>query len=364
MTTLEDVAKHAGVSLATASRVLNGSSRHVGADMRRRVESAAARLGYRVDATAQTLARGASNVVGLVIQDLIDPYFSLIADGAIRAADRHGMVTTLGTTYRDPEREIALVATLHAQRARVVLLAGSRVADEAVLRRQRAELDVYRSAGGRVAVIGQDVLGTDTVAPRNREGAYDLAVALAGLGHRRFAVLAGPPVLLTAIDRTRGFSEALADLGLPPPLLVHGDFDRDGGRDAACRLMAMDHGVTCVFAVNDLMATGALAALREYGVQVPRDLSLAGFDGTSYLRDPVPSLATVRLPLARMGAMALDLALTDEDAPRRQHVSGEVVLRDSVGPPAWASSAAYAPSAPVEPANPSAASPEARPARP
>ncbi|MEV6982767.1 LacI family DNA-binding transcriptional regulator [Sphaerisporangium sp. NPDC051017] len=332
MATLEDIARHAGVSLATASRVLNGSTRHVGAVMRERVEFSAAKLGYRVDAAAQTLARGASNVVGIVIQDLTDPYFAAIADGAIRAADGHDMVVTLGTTYRDPEREIALVATLNAQRARAVLIAGSRVTDEAVLRRLRAELDVYRAGGGRVAVIGQDILGTDTVAPLNREGAYDLAVALAGLGHRRFATLAGPPNLLTAIDRAGGFAAALSDLGLPPPLVVRGAFDRDGGHAATCELLALRSDVTCVFAVTDVMATGALAALRENGVEVPRDMSLAGFDDIAPLRDLVPSLTTVRLPLARMGSLALDLALGHEGVPRRETVGGEVVLRDSVRP--------------------------------
>ncbi|WP_214415429.1 LacI family DNA-binding transcriptional regulator [Sphaerisporangium fuscum] len=330
MVTLEDVARHAGVSLATASRVLNGSSRQVGAAMRARVESSAAKLGYRADATAQTLARGASNVVGVVIQDLTDPYFAAIADGAIRAADTHNMVVTLGTTYRDPEREIALVATLNAQRARAVLIAGSRLADEVMLRRLRAELDVYRASGGRVAIIGQDLLGTDTVAPLNHEGARDLAHALAGRGHRRFAVLAGPPGLYTALDRASGFAAGLAELGLPAPVVVHGGFDRDGGHTAAVELLRMGTDATCVFAVNDVMATGALSAMREHGVDVPGAMSLAGFDDAASLRDVVPSMTTVRLPLARMGTLAVDLALSSDGQPRVEHIEGEVVLRDSV----------------------------------
>jgi LacI family transcriptional regulator len=334
MVTLEDVAKHAGVSLATASRVLNGSSRQVGAIMRAKVESSAAKLGYRVDATAQTLARGASNVAGLVIQSLTDPYFAAIADGAIRAADLHEMVVTLGTTYRDPEREIALVATLHAQRARVVLIAGSRVADEVMIGRLRAELEVYRASGGRVAIIGQDLLGADTVVPLNREAARLLAHALVGLGHRRFAVLAGPPNLYTASDRAAGFAECLAELGLPAPVMVHGSFDRDGGYAAALRLAAMDTAATCVFAVTDVMAVGGLAALRDQGIDVPRDLSMAGFDDIPSLRDLVPALTTVRLPLARMGALALDLALSPEGGHRLELVEGEVVLRESVREPA------------------------------
>ncbi|WP_248961374.1 LacI family DNA-binding transcriptional regulator [Sphaerisporangium perillae] len=330
MVTLEDVARDAGVSLATASRVLNGSSRQVGAILRARVESSALRLGYRVDAAAQTLARGASNVVGVVIQDLTDPYFVAIADGAIRAADLHDMVVTLGTTYRDPEREIALVATLHAQRARAILITGSRVSDDYMLGRLRAELDVYRASGGRVAVIGQALLGTDTVAPLNREGGRSLAHAIAGEGHHRFAVLAGPRHMFTAADRTLGFVEGLAELGVPPPVMVYGGFDRDGGHAAAVELLDMKTDVTCVFAVNDVMAMGALAAFRSHGVDVPRDLSLAGFDDIPSLRDLVPELTTVRLPLSRMGAMALDLALSAGGGPRVESVEGEVVLRESV----------------------------------
>ncbi|MEO3812187.1 LacI family DNA-binding transcriptional regulator [Sphaerisporangium sp. B11E5] len=330
MVTLEDVAREAGVSLATASRVLNGSTRRVGAALRARVESTANRLGYRVDATAQTLARGASNIVGLVVQDLTDNYFATIADGVIRSADLHDMVVTITTTYRDPEREIAQIATMRAQRARVVVIAGSRRSDERMARRLCDELDAYRSAGGRVALIGQSFGGVDTVAPMNREGAARLAHALAGLGHRRFAVLAGPPDLLTAVDRCEGFTGALTGLGLPPPLILHGGFDRDGGHATALEFLDLRSDVTCLYAVNDVMAVGALAAFRERGVRVPGDLSLAGFDDIAPLRDTVPPLTTVRLPLAKMGAMALNLALTSGDVQRTESVPGEVILRASV----------------------------------
>ena len=193
MATLEDVARHAGVSLATASRVLNGSTRQVGASLRTKVELAAAQLGYRTNVAAQTLAKGASNVIGLVVHDLTDPYFAALADGAMRVAESQALMVMVGTTHRDAEREIAFVSTLNAQRVCAVLLAGSRIADPHVTRRLREELDRYRDAGGRVACVGQDLLGVNTVVPSNHEGAAALARALAGLGHRRFAVLAGPP---------------------------------------------------------------------------------------------------------------------------------------------------------------------------
>ncbi|MCW2904315.1 MAG: transcriptional regulator, LacI family [Streptosporangiaceae bacterium] len=327
MVTLEEVARHAGVSLATASRVLNGSSRKVGATLRERVELAAAELGYQPNATAQTLARGSSNVIGLVVHDLTDPYFAALAGGAMRAADRGGLVVMVGTTYRDPEREIGYVSTLRAQRVRAILLAGSRVSDEGMTGRLRAELASYRDSGGRVACVGQNLLGVDTVAPANRAGAAALARTLAGLGHTRFAVLAGPARLVTAADRTAGFTGALADLGLPAPVVLHGDFDRDGGYRAATEVIGTD--ATCVFAVNDVMAVGALAALRERGLDVPGDLSVAGFDDIATLRDLVPALTTVRLPLAEMGERALELALGDSTDPAVEDIEGEVILRAS-----------------------------------
>jgi LacI family transcriptional regulator len=324
--TLEDVAKQAGVSLATASRVLNGSTRQVGADLRARVERAAYELGYRANIAAQTLARGASNVIGIVVHDLTDPYFAALADGAMRAAAGENLLVMVGTTHRDPEQEIAYVATLNAQRVRAVLLVGSRVDDPQVTERLRAELTRYRAGGGRVACVGQDLLGVDTVAPANREGAAALARSLAALGHTRFAVLAGPANLMTARDRCSGFASALADLGLPEPRVVHGNFNRDGGYAAA-----QETGdATCVFAVNDVMAVGALAAYRERGIRVPDEVSVAGFDDIATLRDQVPALTTVRLPLKDMGARALELALAAAEDPTVEHVAGEVVLRESV----------------------------------
>lgn len=326
MVTLEDVARQAGVSLATASRVLNGSTRQVGAGLRARVEQAADELGYRANIAAQTLARGASNVIGIVVHDLTDPYFAALADGVMRAAAGEGLLVMVGTTHRDPEQEIAYVATLNAQRVRAVLLAGSRVDDPEVTGRLRDELGRYLASGGRVACVGQDLLGVDTVAPANREGAAALARSLAGLGHTRFAVLAGPPQLMTAADRCAGFTAALAELGLPEPRVIHGAFDRDGGYDAASET----GNATCVFAVNDVMAVGALAAYRERGIRVPGDVSVAGFDDIATLRDHTPALTTVRLPLADMGARALELALAEAGKPVVEHVRAEVVLRESV----------------------------------
>lgn len=331
--TLGDVARHAGVSLATASRVLNGSTRRVNEDLRELVLASATELGYTPNLHAQAVARGTSSTVGLIVHDIADPYFSAIASGVMRVADERGLIVTLGTTTRSPERELAYVATLRAQRARAVILAGSRVTDRQQTQRLADEIRAFRRVGGRVACVSQHRLPADTVQPENRAGARELARQLVGLGHRRFGVLAGPRTLVTAKDRVAGFRSGLADAGieLAADAIVEGSFTRDGGYWAAAELVAKRADVTCVFAVNDVMAVGAMAMCRELGIKVPSDLSIAGFDDIETLRDLSPSLTTVRLPLEELGAKAAELALEIEPPERDRiiRVKGEVVLRES-----------------------------------
>jgi LacI family transcriptional regulator len=336
--TLVDVASRAGVSLATASRVLNGSLRTVGPEFRKRVIDAAAELGYVANAHAQAVARGASNVVGLTVHDIADPYFSAIAAGVMRVADEHGLVVLLGSTQRSAEREIEYVAMLRAQRARALIIAGSRTADRQRVDKLASEIAGFRSVGGRVACISQNRLRTDTVLPQNRAGARALGQRLAELGHRRFAVLAGPREILTAGDRLAGFREGVRAAGVAPTEIheLHGPFTRDGGYESALELLRDGPRVTCLFAVNDVMAVGAMAALREHGVAVPGEVSVAGFDDIATLRDLSPSLTTVRLPLEEMGVRAARMALVDGDGegPRVARVRGEVILRESTAAPA------------------------------
>ena len=331
--TLSDVAREAGVSLATASRAINGSAnRTVRADLRDRVLAAATRLRYTPDANAQAMARGRTTSLGLVVHDIADPYFSSIAAGVARAADRAGLQVTLASTQHDPSRESGLVDLLKRQRARAIVIAGGRLDDEATNDELRAALADYRSVGGSVALIGQPILGVDSIVVDNAQGAGDLAKALHGRGYRRFAILAGPADHLTACERRDAFRGALAELGSPVPddAVITSAFTHEGGEDAMRALLRRGELPELVFAVNDVMALGALAAGREAGIRVPEDVALAGFDDISTLRDVVPALTTVRIPLVDIGIAATELALADaSDEPRLTHVPTQVVLRDS-----------------------------------
>lgn len=331
--TLADVARRAGVSLATASRALNGSTtRQVGAELRHRVQRAADELDYSPNAQAQAVARGSTATLGLVVHDIADPYFSTIAAGVIDAAAARGLLVTVASTQHDPDAEVRHIELLRQARTRAMVLAGSRIDDVDLLDRTRGALRAFARSGGRVACIGQDVLGVSTVVVENRLGAAALAGALHDAGHRRFAILAGPPAHLTARDRTEGFRYGLSERGADsaPEHVIPGPFTRDGGYAATAALLAGDPGVDCVFAATDVMALGALAALREAGLRVPEDVGVAGFDDISTLREVVPGLTTVRLPMVEMGETVVDLALGgDPDVPRRATVRGELVLRES-----------------------------------
>lgn len=338
--TLSDVASRAGVSLATASRVLNGSDkRTVSETLTVRVLAAATELDYSPNAQAQAMARGRTSTIGLIVHDIADPYFSCIASAVIASAADHGLLVSVASTQRNPESELRHVDLFRQSRAQAVILAGSRIDDTRLLDSMRAALRAFTRSGGRVACIGQDVLGVNTVVVENRLSAAALARSLHGLGHRRFGVLAGPPTHLTARDRTEGFCYSLAELDVEPAaeLVIESDFTRDGGYQATSDMLRRSNGalpIDCLFAVNDVMALGALAALRDCGLRVPEDVALAGFDNIPTLLDVVPPITTVHLPMADLGTAAVDLALDPKSAKiRRTRIHGEVVLRGSTRKP-------------------------------
>jgi LacI family transcriptional regulator len=222
---------------------------------------------------------------------------------------------------------------MRAQLAQAVIIVGSRASDRELTTRLAKEVDDYAQSGGRVACISQNRLGTNTVLVENRAGARDLARELVQIGHRRFAVLAGPTDLLTARERHTGFVDGLARSGIPrhEVQVVHGEFTRDGGYAAAQQLTDAGLSATCVFACNDVMAVGAMAAFRDHGIRVAEDISVAGFDDIKTLRDLVPALTTVHLELEELGERVAALALDSnpEDPARLVRVRGTVVLRDS-----------------------------------
>lgn len=316
--TLQQVADAAGVSLATASRVLHGSGgRRVAAALSERVTDAATRLRYVAHAPAQSLARSTSTVVGLLVHDIADSYFAAIAAGAMQVAREHDLMVLVANTFRDPQLERDYVARLRAQRARAVLLAGSAFTDFSFT----DELTAFAESGGRVAAIGGHGTDFDTVMPDNFGGAQQAATHLADLGHSRVGVVCGPSALATVAARLDGFASVL-----PPSVVSSADFTREGGRLATLDMMRNHRDLTALFALNDLMAVGAMAALRELG---KAGISVVGFDDLPIAVDVTPALTTVRLDLMGIGASAMELVLSDRPSRRTISAPATLVVRQS-----------------------------------
>lgn len=328
--TLLQVARQAGVSLATASRVLNGSDRTPAAAIADRVRAAAAELRYVPNAQAQALARAATGLLGVVVHDIADPYFSTIIGGAQRAARRRGRQVLLAAAERDEGAEREAAAAFVAHRTDAIILAGSRRTHTDP--ELAAELGRYVERGGRVLTLGRsDIPGAASLDVGNRQGGAELVRALVGRGVTRFAVLSGPPELTTVQDRVAGYREAMAEAGLEPLAVVEDAFTSTGGHHAATRVWEQLRPTEplCLLALNDVMALGAITALRGLGRSVPEDVQVAGFDDIPTLRDHAPGLTTYRLPLEEIGERAVELALAEDGG--HEQLTGQVVLRESAG---------------------------------
>jgi LacI family transcriptional regulator len=315
--TLHDVAREAGVSTSTASRVLNGSTRQVADAYRERVVLAAARLGYTANRSAQATVRGSAAAVTLLTANITDAYFTEIAEGVAHAADAAGLVLTIGITDRSPHREAALVRAAAAGRPRGIILAASRNR-QALDPYVRATLTMLGASGTRLVTLGAPLDGIPcrTVSLDNRGGTRELGAVLARHGYRRALVLAAGPGLVTSDDRSEGFAAGFREAGGDDVEISRGSITRDSGH--AQMRAALERGIrpgTVVFCISDVMAFGAMTAIREAGREIGDDIAIAGFGHIRSGRDIVPSLTTVRTPHERLGRLAVEAIVEDPWEP-------------------------------------------------
>lgn len=347
--TLADVAARARVSTATVSRVLSGNY-PVAERTRGRVLRAVEELEYVVNGQASALAAASSDLVGVLVNDIADPFFGIIA-GAVQAelggaAGPGGeKLAVVCSTGGSPERELACLTLLQRQRAAAVVLTGSASQDPDDARELAAKLARLTGAGIRVVLCGrpapQEYRAPDSGSPAplttlvfdNRGGARRLTEHLLSLGHRRIGCVAGPAGRTTTDERLAGHRAALAAQGVEdaPHRTVHGAYDRASGYDAAVELLRREPGLTAIVAANDAAALGVCAALRDRGLRVPGDVSVAGFDDLPFSGDAAPALTTVRLPLREAGARAGRLAVGREERPPGglATLSAELLVRGS-----------------------------------
>jgi LacI family transcriptional regulator len=299
---LTEVARRAGVSIATASRVLNRSPHPVAEETQARVLAAAEELGYSPSALARALVTRRSRIIGVIVGDIVDAYFAEITRGVEDVGSKAGYMTIVCNANRRTEAEEEELRLLTDYHAEGVIFAGSGYRDDARAASLAAQVERAREQGIQVLALAMRDFDAPSVRVDNRAVAYDLTDYLISLGHRRIAFIDGPGGLYTSAERRRGFEDALGEAGLEPGPLWDGDFTYDMGHAAAIRLLAGAELPDAVIGANDETAIGALAALRQAGVAVPEEISVAGMTDTRLAR--FSDLTTVNIPLYQFGAVA------------------------------------------------------------
>ena len=330
--TRADVARQAGVSTAVVSYVINEGPRNVAAPTRERVLEAIRELGYRPNVVAQALKTRRTKTIGLLVPDSANPYFAELARAIEDAASNHDYALLLANSANDRAREVAQVNALRDRQVDGLLLIST-----------SSGLEFDSLMGGNTPIVLLDraapAVNFPSVVVDNRRGAYLGVSHLIQHQHRQIACLAGPSTVEAAVDRRRGWQQALeaADL-CPDGLLYESDFSREGGYEAARgEILTKANQPTAVFVSSDLQSTGVLRACYELRIRVPEDLAVVSFDGTVASKFTTPPLTAVQQDITEMASAALRLVLAEPRAkpdlmtPPQEMVPSSLVIRQSCG---------------------------------
>lgn len=304
MITIRDVARQAGVSVATVSRVLNNSAL-VSPDTRDAVMKAVTQLGYRPNANAQALATQVSDTIGVVVMDVSDAFFGALVKAVDTVAQQHQKYVLIGNSYHEAEKERHAIEVLIRQRCSALIVHSKALSDD--------ELSDFMHHIPGMVLINRIVPGFAhrCVGLDNVSGALMATRMLLNHGHQRIGYLSSNHGIEDDDMRREGWSKALQEQGIiaPDSWVGSGSPDMQGGEAAMVELLGRNLGLTAVFAYNDSMAAGALTTLKDNGIVVPQHLSLIGFDDIPISRYTDPQLTTVRYPVMSMAKLATELAL-------------------------------------------------------
>jgi LacI family repressor for deo operon, udp, cdd, tsx, nupC, and nupG len=335
VSTIYDVAKRAGVSTATVSRVISGPKDAVASGTRQRVLRVIGQLSYTPNSAAKHLRTLRSGKLLVTVPDISNPFFSLILQGIEEAAHRDGYAVLLGDAQHNPKREERYAQMLKRKEADGLIFLGHRLPKEAA--------SLVKAAAPRCAPVVNGCefsphLGVPSVHIDNATAAYEAMDHLYTLGHRRIGVVTGPLASPLSRDRLRGATLRAKAAGAKDDLRVqHGDFGIDSGAAAAAHFFASREVPTAVFCFNDEMAMGVIEAARHRGVAVPGDLSVVGFDDIRFARHVNPPLTTVAQPMREIGEgcvrLLLEILRGNAIAPVSVTLPHHLVIRASTAPP-------------------------------
>jgi LacI family transcriptional regulator len=328
MTTIREVAEIAGVSYATVSHVIN-NTRVVSPETRQRVMDAMAELNYRPNALARSLRQGKTNTLGLVLPDSANPFFAEISRSIEDEAFNKGYSVFLCNTELDTQRELFYVDVLSKKQVDgIIFVAAGDQADS---------LDFLAREGMPVVMIDRNLpnVQVDAVLPDHQLGGFLATRHLLQLGHKRIACIAGPSSITPSAERITGYRSALEQANTPydEKLVIRGDYHPQSGMDITRAILQMDPRPTAIFALNDLMALGALRGAAEAGCSVPGDLAVVGYDDLELAQFTNPPLTTIAQPKKEIGLQAVSLLVERisqySRPPRRLVLPPELIVRRS-----------------------------------
>lgn len=331
--TLKELGLLAGVHPSTVTRVLNDDPRQrVSEAVRVRIRALAHEHGYQPNHLARSLRMKRSFVIGTVIPDIANPFFAILFRGIEDALAASGYSVIMANTDDDPERERRSIDMLRGRQVDGLILA--------TVRREDPTIAALTAAGFPFVLVNRhtDPMPGNAVVPDDFAGAASAVEHLIALGHRRIAHIAGSDEMSTGHTRCCGYTDTIRRHHLPsnPEMIVRGNFREAGGYKAMQRLLDLPLPPTAVFAVNDLAAIGAMRAIEEAGLQVPRDISVVGFNDLSSAIGTTRLLTTLRLPLHDMGRAAAERLLaqitSEVDSLEPVMIPVELVVRESTGP--------------------------------
>lgn len=327
--TLLDVAAAAGVSKSTVSRILDERLPRSESATAQRVRQVATELGYQRDLSAANLRRGKTMTIGVVVPRLTDTVMAMLYEAIAHACQRQGQFAIVATTDDEPQADRAAAEALLQRRVDGLVLATARTDDdfpEQLAARGVPYVLALRTDGHSLSAVGDDALG-----------GYLATRHLLDLGHRRIGLIAGPQYASSAVGRTEGYRQAMAEAGadVHPAWVVESTFGIESGSESARHLMTLDEPPTAVFAVNDNTAIGALSAFEEMGLSVPGNVSLVGYNDIPIVSRLPKPLTTVRVPFDQIATAALELL---RDTPsnvneRVRTVTPTLIPRRTTSPP-------------------------------
>ncbi len=328
--TIKDVAKRAGVGIATVSRALHGS-KQVSPETAARVRKVIEELGYRPNTNAQSLASGRSHLLGLVVSDITNPFFPELIKGFEGVALDHGYDVFVASTNYDPARTALCVKRMIERKIYGVAIMTSEI-DPSL-----PDIFAKRKVPLVFLDVGEVACGVSNVKIDYAHGIAQAVDHLRALGHSRIAFISGPLRLESVRERRDAFLDRLNDSGSPQldSLVEEGNHKADGGFEAMERVLERAPCVTAVIASNDLTAIGALRAIRQHGLRVPEDISVVGFDDIQMAQFTEPPLTTVKLvrtEVARLACEALLHSIKNRGTGVEFRVSTSLVVRASTGP--------------------------------